>query len=78
MLIGSALVTTVGCAQIGGIVNVLNISSKGGRLDVFDLNCKPFDEALFRIPFYLDFLAMELYTGQSKSISKELCQQLNL
>ncbi|KAB7507146.1 hypothetical protein Anas_00224 [Armadillidium nasatum] len=36
MLIGSALVTVVGCAQIGGIVKVLNISSKGGRLDVFE------------------------------------------
>ncbi|KAB7507145.1 hypothetical protein Anas_00227 [Armadillidium nasatum] len=36
MFIGSVLVTVVGCAQIGGIVNVLNIASKGERLHVFE------------------------------------------
>ncbi|KAB7507139.1 Sodium/glucose cotransporter [Armadillidium nasatum] len=73
MLIGSALVTVVGCAQIGGIVNVLNISSKGGRLNVFDVNFNPFERSTFSYTFLFGFFSFGVIYWSEQINVQRMC-----
>ncbi|RXG58520.1 Sodium-coupled monocarboxylate transporter 2 [Armadillidium vulgare] len=47
MLIGAALVVAIGCIHFGGLVNILYVSSKGGRLDMFDMRINPIPRTSF-------------------------------
>ncbi|KAL7643204.1 UNVERIFIED_CONTAM: hypothetical protein RMT77_006494 [Armadillidium vulgare] len=48
MLIGAVLVVAIGSIHFGGLVNILYVSSKGGRLEMFDMSINPF----IRISFF--------------------------
>ncbi|RXG74041.1 Sodium-coupled monocarboxylate transporter 1 [Armadillidium vulgare] len=47
MLIGAALVVAIGCIHFGGLINILYVSSKGGRLEMFDMRINPIPRTSF-------------------------------
>ncbi|RXG58130.1 Sodium-coupled monocarboxylate transporter 2, partial [Armadillidium vulgare] len=47
MLIGAVLVVAIGFIHFGGLINILYVSSKGGRLEMFDMRINPFTRTSF-------------------------------